>query len=107
MVSDVSFPIEYVIISILIGYLYYYLKDVDYHEILSWTSIKIGCISGLLFGTLAVLVGLLESNVFSWDNFFLSIIILGIPSMIIAILLVMIGGYFAVTVKRILGTLKR
>ena len=107
MVSDVGFPIEYVIISVFIGYMYYFLKDVDYHEILSWTSIKIGCISGLLLAILAVLVGLLKFNAFSWDNFFLSIIILGIPSMIIAILLVMIGGYFAVTVKRILGNLKR
>ncbi len=86
MVSDVSFPIEYVIISIFIGYMYYYLEYVDYHEILSWTSIKIGFISGLLLATIAVLVGLLKFNAFSLDNFFLSIVILGIPSMIIAIL---------------------
>ena len=55
MVSDVGFPIEYVIISVFIGYMYYFLKDVDYHEILSWTSIKIGCISGLLLAILAVI----------------------------------------------------
>ena len=102
MVSNVGFPIEYVIISIFIGYMYYYLVDVDYNEILSLTAIKIGCISGLLLAILAILVGLLDSNVFSWDDFFISVLILGIPSMIIAILLVMIGGYFAITVKRIL-----
>ena len=70
MVSDIGFPIEYVIISIFLGYMYYYLKEVNYHEILSWTSIKIGCISGLLSATLAVLVGLLEYNAFSWMIFF-------------------------------------
>lgn len=70
MVSDIGFPIECVIISIFIGYIYYYLHDADYHEILSWTSIKIGCVSGLLLFILAILVGLLESNAFSWDNFF-------------------------------------
>ena len=45
MVSDVEFPIECVIISIFVGYMYYYLHDADYHEILSCTSIKIGFFS--------------------------------------------------------------
>ena len=107
MVSNIEFPLEYIIISIFIGYMYYYLIDVDYHEILSWTTIKIGCISGLFLTILAVLVGLLDANVFSWDDFFLSVVILGIPCIIIAILLVVIGVYFAVTVKRILQNLKR
>lgn len=107
MVSDVGFPIECVIISIFIGYMYYYLHIADYHEILSWTTIKIGCISGLLLAILAILLGLLESNAFSWDDFFVSVVIFGIPSMIFAILLVMIGGYLAVTVKRILRNTKR
>ena len=65
-----EFPIECVIISIFVGYMYYYLHDADYHEILSCTSIKIGFFSGLLLAILAILVGLLESNAFSWDDFF-------------------------------------
>ena len=102
MVSNVEFPLEYVLISIFIGYMYYYLNDVDYHEIFSWTTIKIGCISGLILAIITVLVGLLGANAFSWGNFFQSVVVLGTFSIIVAILLVIIGGCLAVSVKRIL-----
>ena len=107
MVAEVEFPLEYVIVSIFIGYMYYYLTDVDYHEILSWTTIKIGCISGLLLAIIVVLVGLLRANAFSWDTLFESVVVFGTFSIIVAILLVIIGGYFAVTVKRILKNFNR
>lgn len=105
MVSNIGIPIEYVIISLFIGYLYYYLTDVEYREILSWTSLKIGSISGLLLAVLAGLIGLMSANVFSWDDFFVLMIFVGIPCMIIATLLVIMGGYFAITTKRILNNL--
>jgi hypothetical protein len=107
MVAEVEFPLQYIILSIFIGYMYYYLKDGDYHEILSWTTIKIGCISGLLLAIIAVLVGLLSANAFSWDNFFQSVVVLGIPSIIISIILVIMGGYLAVSIKRILNNFNR
>ena len=107
MVSNIEFPLEYIIISIFIGYMYYYLKDRDYHDILSWSTIKIGFISGLLLAILAVLVGLLNANAFAWDDFFLSVVTLGIPSIIVAIILVVIGGYLAVAVKRVLQNINR
>ena len=107
MVSNIEFPLGYVLISLFIGYMYYYLIDVDYHEILSGTTIKIGCISGLLLAIIVVLVGLLSANAFSWDDFFFSVVLLGILSMIISILLVVIGGYFAVSVKRTLQNFNR
>jgi hypothetical protein len=107
MVSTVEFPLEYVIISIFIGYMYYYLNDVDYHEIISWITLKIGFISGLILAIIVVLVGLLRANAFSWGNFFQSVVVLGIFSIIVAIILVIMGGYLAVSVKRILQNFNR
>jgi hypothetical protein len=107
MVSNVEFQLEYVIISIFIGYMYYYLNDVGYDEIISWNSIKIGCISGLLLAVIVVLIGLLKANAFTWDNFLQSVVVLGILSIIVSILLVIMGGYLAVSVKRILQNFNR
>jgi hypothetical protein len=95
-----------VILSLFIGYLYFYLSQTEYKDILSWTSIKLGCISGFTLSTIAVFVGLISSNAFTLDDFIFSSIIFGIQCMVIGVILVMIGGVFAITVKRILSNLK-
>ncbi len=94
------------IISLFIGYLYFYLSQTDYKDIISWTSIKLGCISGFILSTIAVFVGLISSNAFTVNEFILSSIEIGIQCMVIGVILVMIGGVFAITVKRILSNFK-
>ena len=104
---QVEIPLQYVIISIFVGYLYFYISKKEYNDILSWISIELGCISGFILATIAVFVGLISSNVFTLDDFVMSSIILGIQCMVVGVILVMVGGVFAVTVKRILSNLKR
>ena len=60
--------LHYVLISIFIGYLCFYLYQRSYTSIISWTSIKLGCISGFTLSTIAVFVGLISSNAFTWMN---------------------------------------
>ena len=103
----VEFPIECVVISIFIGYMYYYMVDADYQDIFSLTSVKIGCISGFTLSTIAVLYGLISANVFTLSDFIESSVCIGIQAMFVGIVLVVIGGLFAVTVKRILSKFKR
>jgi hypothetical protein len=106
MDTNINIPLNYVIISIFFGYLYFYLADVGYRDILSLTSVKLGCISGFILSTLAVLIGLLEANAFTLNEFIESSIFIGILGMIMGVVLVMIGGLFAVTVKNILRKCK-
>jgi hypothetical protein len=102
----VEIPLHYVIISLFIGYLYFYLYQTGYKRIISWTSFKLGCISGFTLSTIAVFVGLISSNAFTWDEFISSSIEIGIQCMVIGVILVMVGGVFAITVKRILSNFK-
>jgi hypothetical protein len=104
---QVEIPLQYVIISLFIGYLYFYLSQTSYSSIISWSSIKLGCISGFILSTIAVFVGLISSNAFTWNEFIMSSIEIGIQSMVLGVILVMIGGVFAITVKRILSKYKR
>ncbi|MBZ2166846.1 hypothetical protein [Methanobacterium spitsbergense] len=66
-----------------------------------------GCISGFTLSTIAVFIGLIISNAFTLNEFILSSIEIGILGMMIGVILVMIGGVFAITVKRILSKFKR
>jgi hypothetical protein len=102
---QVEIPLHYVIISLFIGYLYFYLHPRSYSSIISWISIKLGCISGFTLST--VFVGLISSNALTLDEFIWSSILLGIQCMVIGVILVMIGEVFAITVKRILSKFKR
>ncbi len=103
---QVEIPLHYVIISLFIGYLYFYLSPRSYNSIISWISIKLGCISGFTLSTIAVFVGLISSNALTLNEFIWSSILLGIQCMVIGVILVMIGGVFANTVKQILSKFK-
>ncbi len=103
---QVEIPLQYVIISLFIGYLYFYLYQRSYNSIISWTSIKLGCISGFTLSTITVFVGLISSNAFTLNEFIVSSIVIGIQSIVIGVILVMMGGVFAITVKQILSNLK-
>lgn len=105
MTPSVEFPIEAVVISIFIGYMYYYMVDRD--DVLSWTSIILGCISGFVLSTFGVLYGLVTANAFTFQEFVESSLIIGVQSMVVAIVLVIIGGYLAITIKQFLINLKR
>ena len=101
----VEFPIESVVISIFIGYMYYYITNRE--DILSWTTIKIGCISGFVLASAAILYALITANAFTVEEFIESSLIIGVPSVVIAIVLVVIGGYSAIAVKSLLRNFKR
>lgn len=105
MTPSVEFPIEPVVISIFIGYMYYYMVDRD--DILSWTTIKLGCISGFVLSTFGVLYGLVMANAFTLQEFVESSLIIGVQSMVVAIVLVIIGGYLAIVIKQLLINIKR
>jgi len=98
----VEIPLYYVIISLFIGYMYFYLYSENYDEILSWKSVVIGCVSGFSLSTIAVLVGLLNAHVLTMYEFVDNSMTMGIISMFIGIILVLVGGTCAITVKRTL-----
>ena len=79
----------------------------DDEDIISWTTIKIGCISGFTLASAAVLYGLVTANAFSVNEFVESSLIIGTQSMVVAIVLVVIGGYYALMVKNLLRNFNR
>jgi hypothetical protein len=104
---DLEIPLYYVLISIFIGYMYFYLYQLDYQDILSKTSLLIGSISGFILSSIAVLVGLVTNNAFSFGMFVETSIMIGIQAGLAGIVLVMMGGICAITVKCLFERIKK
>lgn len=102
----VEIPLHYVIISIFIGYMYFYIFSSDYRDLLSLKTAVIGCVSGFSLSTIAVLFGLINANAFSLNEFVDTTMIIGILNMVMGVVLVMVGGTCAITVKRTLKNIK-
>jgi hypothetical protein len=105
MDGSIEMPIGYVVISIFIGYMYYFLKSDNYKDVISFKSIKVGIVSGVLISLIVIFVGLIEANSLDLDNFLVSLILV-VFGIIFSIFFVLIGGLLGIAIKRILKRLR-
>jgi hypothetical protein len=103
----IEIPLNYVLISIFLGYMYFYLYPLNYRDIVSKKSIIIGFISGFILSSIAVLVGLVTTSAFSLEMFVETSIIIGIQAGIVSIVLFMLGGICALTIKGLFERIKK
>lgn len=94
-------PINSVVASVFIGYMYHYLKSNDYMDVISLKSLEIGAISGFVISTMTIIVTFITHTFFNIIGL-LTASILIIPSIILSIMLVVVGGLSAITVKNII-----
>ena len=97
----IEIPIGYVVISIFIGYMYYYLNSDNYKDVISFKSVEVGIVSGVLISLIVILVSLIEANSLDLGNFLVSLILI-VYGIIFSIFFVLIGGLLGVAIKRIL-----
>ena len=107
MDTNIGIPVSYNIISIFIGYMYFYLSPLDYNDIFTIKTVKVGLLSGLILSIIIILTGLIGGNVLTLDNFIVSMVLFGVPSIVMDLVLVMVGGLCALTIKNLLIKIRR
>ena len=98
---NIEFPVNYVVISIFIGYMYHYLQSEYYNDVISLKSVKVGIVSGFLISSTIIVVSLITTNSLDLINVLGSMMVL-VLGIIISIVVVLIGGLLAITVKKII-----
>ena len=106
MDTNIGIPVIYNIISVFIGYMYFYLSPLDYDDILTIKTVKVGLLSGLILSTIIILTGLIGGNALTLDNFIVSLVLIGAPSIVMDLVLVMVGGLCALTIKNLLKKIR-
>ncbi|HSP86725.1 MAG TPA: hypothetical protein VLN45_01215 [Ignavibacteriaceae bacterium] len=102
MNTSIEIPIGAVIISIFIGYMYHYLKSKDYKDVISLKSVIVGIISGFLISITVIIISLINTQL--WDiSGLLTSSILVIFGIIFSIGFVVIGGFMAILIKKVLS----
>jgi hypothetical protein len=107
MDTNIEIPVSYNVISIFIGYLYFYLSPLDYKDILTIKTVKLGLLSGLILSFIIILAGLISGNALTLDNFIVSMVLFGVPCIVMDLVLVMVGGLCALTIKNLLKKIHR
>lgn len=107
MDTNIGIPVSYNIISIFIGYMYFYLSPLDYNDILTIKTVKVGLLSGLILSIIIILTGLIGGNALTLDNFIVSMVLLGVPGIVMDLVLVMVGGLCALTIKNLFIKIRR
>jgi len=104
---EISIPVNTIIISIFIGYMYHYLKSDCYMDVISFKSLILGVISGFLIIFITLILTLINTPFFNISDILLFFSILIIESIGFSIVLVVVGGLLAIPIKNFIISYKQ
>jgi len=104
---EISIPVNTIIISIFIGYIYHYLKSDCYMDVISFKSLLLGVISGFLIIFITLILTLINTPFFNISDILLFFSILIIESIGFSIVLVVVGGLLAIPIKNFIISYKQ
>ena len=107
MDTNIGIPVNYNLIAIFIGYMYFYLSTLDFKDVLTIKTVKVGLLSGLILSIIIIFTGLIIGDALTLDNFLVSLVLFGVPSLVMDLILVMVGGLCALTIKNLLIKIRR
>jgi hypothetical protein len=99
---EISIPLETGLIPLIIGYMYHYLKSNYFEDIITLKSLLLGIVSGFLIAFITLLITFINTPFFKLEYIFVGSFGFYIIDMLLGVILVIIGGLFAITIKSIL-----
>jgi len=103
---EISIPINTIIISIFIGYMYHYLKSDCYMDVISFKSLILGVIAGFLIIFITLILTLINTPFFNISYIPIYYILI-IETIGLSIVLVVVGGLLAIPIKNFIISYKQ